>query len=572
MTTNYTSSSGTVRLFSQTYGRPFDLNTAQIVGLQNDTIAVISGGVPFVTAGHRNDVIAANVSIVSSVDYSVLNEFTIYDQSGIPLPDGAWPPTKFQDALWSNNGTLFVSFGQYANSAGTLRTPEQVIEMIADYGSGVRTTQTPFPFDDVDWTSESHLTELQNGNVLAVVRTSQTMEAQIYDASGEPVRAGYFLTSHRPDIYNNFGTQGLFGPLTIRKADRIISWEANDYGIKNVFFVVVNKNGRPKSETLTVVTADPDDNTVGVSSHELVRLKGGGFALVWLETPRLGWIDSVTVKMQIVDRHGEAIGQVQTLDIADSVPGGYASMPSQLSVQELDHGAFSVIWQSDSTNIAFFNNRAQQLGETQALPGSELFYSYTMLDGTALPSGDIALFSATYGGSRLHGQMETIQVDIDFASTSRDDWRLGTAFNDRIAGKGGNDLLEGFGGQDVLRGGIGSDTLTGGNGNDTLIGNGGIDTLNGGNQDDILRGDGGDDLLTGGNGADIFVFAGSMQGTDQIMDFEIGIDTIQIAGGSFSALEISDTVDGATIVYDQGTIIAHGVTAAELTAGNFDFA
>jgi len=63
----------------------------------------------------------------------------------------------------------------------------------------------------------------------------------------------------------------------------------------------------------------------------------------------------------------------------------------------------------------------------------------------------------------------------------------------------------------IIRGGFGNDQLAGGAG------------------DDIISGGGGDDLLTGGGGSDTFVFGGVDTGRDQITDFNVLKDIIDVS-------------------------------------------
>jgi secreted PhoX family phosphatase len=131
----------------------------------------------------------------------------------------------------------------------------------------------------------------------------------------------------------------------------------------------------------------------------------------------------------------------------------------------------------------------------------------------------------------------------------------GNAGNDTIFGGDSDDILRGDlndrnpnnnGGNDVIFGGAGNDRIGGKGGNDELQGDAGNDTIFGDNGDDILRGGLGDDILTGddfsgGSGADTFILA-TGEGTDTIVDFEVGIDSILLDG--LSVDEISTAVAG----------------------------
>lgn len=121
------------------------------------------------------------------------------------------------------------------------------------------------------------------------------------------------------------------------------------------------------------------------------------------------------------------------------------------------------------------------------------------------------------------------------------------------------DIIE-EGGDDILKGGSGDDEMYGGGG------------------DDILKGGRGDDINSGGAGADCFIF-GKCDGTDTIIDFEIGIDTIALYGSSrwyshgedtsFEDLAITQNGDDTEIEFGHTLIILEDISADSLTADHF---
>ncbi len=136
--------------------------------------------------------------------------------------------------------------------------------------------------------------------------------------------------------------------------------------------------------------------------------------------------------------------------------------------------------------------------------------------------------------------------------------------NDDISGGGGDDVLRGdlnsrssggtVGGNDTLRGGAGNDRIGGKAGDDELFGDEGDDLIYGDDGDDLIRGGLGNDLLfgddfSGGSGADTFVLAAG-EGTDTIIDFEVGTDIIGLADGL--------TVEDLTVTPSGSTTIAFG--------------
>lgn len=139
------------------------------------------------------------------------------------------------------------------------------------------------------------------------------------------------------------------------------------------------------------------------------------------------------------------------------------------------------------------------------------------------------------------------------------DTLYGNQDNDTLNGGNGNDTLYGGQGDDILFGNQNDDTLVGGTGNDQLFGGQGNDILRGDDGNDILQGGVGVDALTGGAGADTFRYtniADSTQAaTDTILDFQTGVDKIDLAAINTSAADhVTITSTGAFtyVTLDQG--------------------
>jgi Ca2+-binding RTX toxin-like protein len=105
----------------------------------------------------------------------------------------------------------------------------------------------------------------------------------------------------------------------------------------------------------------------------------------------------------------------------------------------------------------------------------------------------------------------------------------GTPENDTITGNSSNNVINGGAGNDALLGGLGTDTLVGGTGNDRLTGGAG------------------NDRLTGGTGADRFVFNATTEARDNITDFSVVDDTINVSAAGFGG----GLAAGAAITADQ---------------------
>ena len=100
---------------------------------------------------------------------------------------------------------------------------------------------------------------------------------------------------------------------------------------------------------------------------------------------------------------------------------------------------------------------------------------------------------------------------------------------DSIGDGAGDDTLDGGSGDDDLWGDGGNDFIDGGDGNDTILAGAGDNDLHGGDGNDTLTGGSGEDFLFGEGGADVFRFTSMGDGPDHVVDFETGIDRIDLS-------------------------------------------
>jgi Ca2+-binding RTX toxin-like protein len=116
----------------------------------------------------------------------------------------------------------------------------------------------------------------------------------------------------------------------------------------------------------------------------------------------------------------------------------------------------------------------------------------------------------------------------------------GNTISNDLMGNNGNNVLDGKAGNDEITGGLGNDTLIGGIGNDQLV---------------------------GGTGKDLFQFISSVvtgttgQGTDEIVDFQKGVDKIQIVKSGFKI--------GTTAI--TSVVISNSANNTFGTGANFHF-
>lgn len=155
----------------------------------------------------------------------------------------------------------------------------------------------------------------------------------------------------------------------------------------------------------------------------------------------------------------------------------------------------------------------------------------------------------------------------------------GNAGVDTLVGNDGNDRISGNGGADTVRGGDGDDLILGGDGKDFLNGQDGNDTIFGGEQSDFLEGGADDDRLIGGAGFDRYktgtgndvVVVKVGDGKDKIVDFDDGVDRIELRDFNFSGF-----ADVAAIANQNGANVRINFNASDIliienfNIGNFD--
>lgn len=218
--------------------------------------------------------------------------------------------------------------------------------------------------------------------------------------------------------------------------------------------------------------------------------------------------------------------------------------------------------------------------------GDDIIYGGMQEDTLNGNNGDDSLYGE-HGADTLNGGSGHDTLD----GGNGDDTVIGGSGNDMLYGGYGNDILKGGAGDDHLWGGHNNDELYGGHGDDTFYGDAGDDMMHGGQGndtvnyaaysvdlsislhdkrahglqigtdtlkfidnivsgsgddilkgtsgenvieagagDDEIRGLGGSDTLTGGEGSDTFIYrTWDLSGTDQITDFEMGVDYLDFS-------------------------------------------
>jgi RTX calcium-binding nonapeptide repeat (4 copies) len=292
---------------------------------------------------------------------------------------------------------------------------------------------------------------------------------------------------------------------------------------------------------LTNVRDDGIENDNGLTGTLSNSLFDGVFVGISLsdsdtgdKTDNVVTLDNVLIRMESFQYKGELThesifkveaGVSPSLNIHDSI----------FAIEDVNHkgqGRLEIAWNSviSASNNYFLNLSDDPLPKDYPKPPA----GFIILQGA-----EARAFWQNARNDWIAEHNQTIATGEVIAGTSGADTLTGTALSERMDGLRGNDDLSGMAGEDKLSGHKGNDILRGGN------------------QDDMLNGGEGSDVMTGGDGADKFVFRA--MGADQIKDFALGIDTLEISktltGGMTDTGQIISafaSVVGTDVVFDFG--------------------
>lgn len=239
----------------------------------------------------------------------------------------------------------------------------------------------------------------------------------------------------------------------------------------------------------------------------------------------------------------------------DGVQGAHNALTGSARDDAINGGALS-----DTINGGAGNDTLAGGGGADALNGGTGEDTATYAASFAAVQVNLATSTAT-GGDAQGDALTSIE---NVTGSAFGDLLAGNALANKLVGGDGNDELTGGLGGDLLDGGTGQNTarydassgavqinlVTGfGTGADAqgdvlinvqnLVGTNFADTLIGDGNANIIFGGGGNDLLAGGGGADLFVFTSApdtVANVDAITDFQLGLDTIELAGSVFVGL------------------------------------
>ncbi|MBW8858809.1 MAG: calcium-binding protein, partial [Caulobacter sp.] len=246
---------------------------------------------------------------------------------------------------------------------------------------------------------------------------------------------------------------------------------------------------------------------------------------------------------------------------------GQADIPSTLHITDftagmagdrldVTQGVVFTNWDGHSDLIATQHLQFDEIdGSTViriALAGDGNWLTTIILDHVPLAS--LTAYNLT--GLSLSGTNLNVQTDVigTVQGTANADILLGGLSSPAfIHGNAGDDRIEGRFGGDYLYGDAGKDVLIGRSGADVLSGDAGDDVLDGGSGADRLTGGLGADILEGGEDGDLFVISqadhSQLGQVDRIVDFESGVDSIDLRGASGDRVAIIQTDLGSEVYF-----------------------
>ncbi|GBF27484.1 leukotoxin [bacterium MnTg02] len=230
------------------------------------------------------------------------------------------------------------------------------------------------------------------------------------------------------------------------------------------------------------------------------------------------------------------------------------SEPTLTAVVDVSAGEGSNESQGDGTDVSG-NSGDENAEGSQGNDGSDgSSGDYGSNDGNVIydvPGGH-EIVDSTGGSSTIFG---LDGPDVIYGGVGGDIIYGGDG-NDVLFGGDGNDIMYGGAGNDTMRGGDGDDIMYGDAGNDTIMGEDGNDIIYGGDGNDVIDGGTGNDTMYGGAGADVFIYR--PDSNDMIMDYQEGIDTLQILydGGSSTGYTVTVTEYGEDYEFDNDYVLS----------------
>ncbi len=478
-----------------------------------------------------------------------------------------------------NGETVYTFTERGENAAGVLADTAADIDVNAGdklfglYGARGQGGNLPWSTANGDYSNTGLSSRLDNERPLEEGETVEEFIASEIDAN--PTLAD--LAAASLDVLGD-DQDGFW--VTIEGGD--IDWAMHDNNLDNSIGALLDfnaavvevdawiQNNGGYEENLLIVTADHDHYlTLNEDFPQLLQELGAEALTTVVDENGL----------PVIDEDGDKVDNVDT-----TAAGHYWGSDPEVMNGWAHHTTIPVPVYFEGAGSEFLDN-ATGTGLTSY--GLEFEGVEGLIDQVHIAQAQFLALSNT------ENYVNGVPVSAEEVGTDADDMILARTGDDVIAGEAGDDFISGGNGDDVLRGdensrsssgsvdgndtilgGVGDDRIGGKGGNDQLFGDEGNDIIFGDDGDDILRGGLGDDMLTGddfsgGQGADTFILAAG-EGTDMIVDFEMGIDQIGLADGlSFADLTLGSVNNIVAVTFGDETL-AMVLGVSELSEADFE--
>ena len=524
-------------------------------------------------------VLQRNVSPIATNDFFVTNEDTAFTTGNVLVndydPDGDSFRISFLDLSQiqgfvgdNNNGTFYYDPQGKFNYLGAEETARETFTYGITDDNGVRSNATV----TIQIRGVNDAPVITSGDTTGTVKEIADLASGENTANLTDFGQLNFTDVDLRDIHNlsitpqNTGYLGNFfasiGDPATGDGNGAIDWNftVNDALLESlkesetvtqVYDIrVADNHGGFDTETVTITLAGTNDDSISVDM--MVDADGDG---------------------RFADSENGIAGDLATFKVTISNTGDGPVTLNQINVTGADLSHLIGTTLPVGASITETYQLALPAEDDEDIIGTG---ANDVLDGLQSVETYEVMVNASGASGNVLAASDRATVQVDFRDTI-----AGGLGNDRIFGHGADDILRGDlnnrdpqrylnGGDDTIFGGAGDDRIGGKSGNDRLFGDEGDDQIWGDDGDDLLRGGLGDDTLTGddfssGRGSDTFVLAIG-EGTDTIVDFEVGVDFIGLADQlSFGQLDLVQ--DGGNTRLD---LRGSGTTLAILNDVNAD--
>ena len=341
------------------------------------------------------------------------------------------------------------------------------------------------------------------------------------------------------------GNQTFDEAIVLSDGSIVVIYTGSDSNGTGTYARHLDSSGTPIGNEVLVNTDE-----IGTQNQpDAAALEGGGFVVTW-KSQATG---DYAVQSQLFDNNLIKVGVEQT------VYSNFPDLPQRPHVTATDDGGYVVVWkglslyQLGASDILGqrFDATGNKVGDTISIY-DDIKAHQQGTDIATLPDGSLAVVWQENDSSGAGIWTKT----LSFSESSGDDY---------IVGDNNANLIDAMAGDDYISGGLGDDTLIGGEGRDEIIGGFGNDT--------IILGPGQYDSAEGGSGADVFVF-GMDDDRSWILDFEVGVDLIDLSGLNLSFADLTiQPLGTATLIQFGGTtqIELRDVDYTDITQNQFIF-